>query len=171
MKFCAFLYYHSRTKSIIKFVHEVYNSNGKRDDHSNYEILAKSTRTLLTLEICFICFVLIPVSFAASVVFFNWWWYDRNLLTIFIPFVDENTDIGSLVHLVYHLLCILMCGVGTVGSDLQLCILSFHLWTLTKILRKSASDFNRLVSLQQTKYACKHSWLLNLAKMHIDYYQ
>lgn len=171
MKFCAFLVYHSRTKAIIKFVHEVYEKNIDQDGHSHYEILSKSTRILLTLEVGFISYIIVSAIIGWFVVLFTWLKYKKILLIIYIPFVDENTEIGLFIHILFDLCCVFMAAVGTIASDLQLCILSFHLWTMTKILQRTVSDFNDLFNSKRTKYATKQLWLLNVAKMHIDYYR
>lgn len=73
------------------------------------------------------------------------------MVPMLLPGIDETSDQGYLVLLVYHFASLALCLFGQCNTDFMLVLLVMHMWPISEVFARTLSDLNEALERQKTQ--------------------
>lgn len=163
--------FHPRIRSILRFLEKLYLDNRSRANRSHFDIMDEATHTLLKLVNCFLVamFLCFTCEIGFGIVYFC---HGKTIVPVQLPGVDPSSTVGFYVLSSYHLASVVFALNSVYYGDMLFGIWIFFLCPMSKIIHRNVHILNEMLTTQNTtgRRAMISKWLLNIVKMHNDFY-
>lgn len=160
-----------KLRQLLRFLEDIYrvNDDPNESDSSNYDVLERTTLKLLKLIKIIICVLFVAV-FCTLIILTILAHYRILYLPFYLPGLDNSTIYGFRILFVFDIVCLFFAVNGVLYSDLMAVIFIYHIHPLALMLQKNSLILNRKIELAGGKSVKVKRWLLNMAKMHTEFF-
>lgn len=160
-------------KSLMNKQVDIYAANSSNVS-SQRAILAQQFSTISEwiLKIGFSLYTLAGMFYLLNPLY-SYFWLDKivPLIPIYMPFIDENTQIGFVVLTLMHLQFMILTLVASAAVDFMFIILIFNMLFLAKLFTNDVDELNDTLREEKVDKVVAKAKLLNILLMHQEIFE
>lgn len=141
-----------------------------------------SKRAIIAHQLSTICEWIFKCGFAlhaCAAIFYllnplySYFWLNKivPIIPVYIPFIDENTQIGFVELTIIHLEFIVLTLIGSGAVDFMFILLIFNMLFLARILADNADELNAILRKDKVDRRVAKAKLVNILLMHREIFE
>lgn len=93
------------------------------------------------------------------------------IMPVYMPFIDENTQIGFVELTIIHLEFIVATVIGSAAVDFMFIMLIFNILFLARVLTDNADELNAILRKDKVDRHVAKAKLVNILLMHREIFE
>ncbi|XP_030372178.1 odorant receptor 67d-like [Scaptodrosophila lebanonensis] len=148
---------------------DIYKTYERLGGEYREQLIKRIKITKALMNVFMWIYIILVVALVSLPLFYLVVFKEKMLVMQFlVPGIDRNSDVGHLMLLSLHTMCLSFGAFGNFGADMFLFLFVSNLPLLTDLVKVKLKDFNELV-VQHTRYKETRALLWNIFSWHQKY--